>query len=128
MKPAIAALLQLVSKGGNGKSVSLADEFDEVLEEDVVHKSYSLYKESRFTKLGYTAGAIYECLPQFKKLLERTHLNNLLVKACRLYFECEFAVAALKALSNFTYNVTMPYLNAVQQIDQNELIKILATL
>ena len=53
--------------------MSLADDFDQVLEEDGVYKSYSLYKEKRFTKLGYTAGAIYDCLPQFRKVLERTH-------------------------------------------------------
>jgi len=72
VKVAIQALLQLVAKGGDGKTTSLADEFDLVLEEDGVSKSYSLYKEKRFTKLGYTAGAIFKCIPQFQKLLERT--------------------------------------------------------
>ena len=127
-KAANSALLQLVSKGGDGKSVSLADDFDEVLEEDGLYKTLSLYKERRFTKLGYTAGAIHDCLPQFRKLLERTHSNNLLVRACRLYLESDYIVASLKALSNFTYRVTMPYLNAVQRVDQNELVKILPQL
>jgi hypothetical protein len=120
VKAAIQALLQLVAKGGDGKSTSLADEFDLVLEEDGVSKSYSLYKEKRFTKLGYTAGAIFECIPQFQKLLERTTKNNLLVRACRLYLESEYIIASLKALSNFTYRITMPYLNAVEKGDQNK--------
>ena len=123
-KAAVEALLTLVAKGGDGKSVSLGQEF----EEDGVSKSYSLYKEKRFTKLGYTAGAIYECIPQFQKLLQKTHTNNLLVRACRLYLESEFIVASLKALSNFTYRVTMPYLNAVEKCDQNQLLDILPKL
>ena len=43
------ALVGLVAKVGDGKSVSLADEFDVILEEDGVLKTYSLYKERRFT-------------------------------------------------------------------------------
>ena len=65
---AIKALLKLVAKGGDGKTTSLGDDFDQILEEDNVYKSYSLYKERRFSKLGYSAGAIYDCLPQFQKL------------------------------------------------------------
>ena len=122
------ALVGLVAKRGNGKSLSLGDEFDVILEEDGVSKTYSLYKERRFTKLGYTAGAIYDFLPQFQKLLERTHTNNLLVRACKLYLESEFGMAVLKSLSYFTNQVTMPYLNAVQKGDQNELMKMLLTL
>ena len=127
-KAAIVAFVTLVAKDCDGKSVSLADEFDVILEEDGVSKSYSMYKERRFTKMGYTSGAIFDCLPQFRKLLERTHTNNLLVRACRLYLECEFVMAALKALSFFTNQVTMPYLNAVEKCDQNELLKILPAL
>ena len=107
----MAALLQLVSRG-----------------EDGVYRTFSLYKERRFTKLGYSAGAIYDCLPQFKKLLERTQLNNLLVRGCRLYLESDYIPVSLKALSNFTYRVTMPYLNAVERVDQNDLMKILPQL
>ena len=127
-KAAMAALLQLVSRGGDGKSTSLCDDFTQILEEDGAYRTFSLYKERRFTKLGYTAGALYDCLPHFNKLLERTHLNNLLVKACRLYLESDYITVSLKALSNFTYRVTMPYLNAVERVDQNELIKILPQL
>ena len=127
-KAAMEALLQLVARGGDGKSTSLCDDFTQILEEDGVYRTFSLYKERRFTRLGYSAGALYDCLPQFKKLLERTHLNNLLVRGCRLYLESDYIAVSLKALSNFTYRVTMPYLNAVERVDQNELMKILPQL
>ena len=41
-------------------------EFDLELEKTGQAKSFSLYKERRFTKLGYTAEAIVECLPIFR--------------------------------------------------------------
>ena len=125
---AIKAFLKLVAKEGDGKTTSLADTFDLILEEDNVYKSYSLYKERRFSKLGYSAGSIYDCLPQFQKLLERTHLNNLLVRACRLYLESDYIKTALRALANFTYCVTMPFLNCVERCNQNQLVEILPTL
>lgn len=87
-----------------------------------------MYKERRFARLGYSAGAIFECIPQFKKLLQRTTKNNLLVRACRLYLESDFVIAALKALSNFTYFITMPFLNCVEQCNQNDLVNILPEL
>ena len=117
----IPALLKLVATEGDGKTSSLADEFSLILEEDGIYKTYSLYKERRFAKLGYTAGAIYESLPQFKKLLERTSRNKLLVRACNLYLESDLIIAGLKALSNFTYHITMPFLNCVERVDQNVL-------
>ena len=107
---------------------SLAKEFDMILENDSVHKSLSLYKERRFTKLGYTAGAIVDCLPQFEKLLEQTHHNSMLVQACTLYLESDYIIASLKALANFTCNVTMPYLNFVERSDQNDLVSTMKTL
>ena len=125
---AINALLKLVAQEGDGKTTSLSDTFELILEEDKVYKSYSLYKERRFSKLGYTAGAIFDCLPQFEKLLERTHLNNLLVRACRLYLESDYIKTALKALANFTFCVTMPFLNCVERCDQNQLMDIIPNL
>ena len=106
----------------------LGDDFDQILEEDSVYKSYSLYKERRFSKLGYSAGAIYDCLSQFQKLLDRTHLNSLLVRACRLYLESDYIKTALRALSNFTFCVTMPFLNCVERCNQNQLIEIIPSL
>ena len=60
---ALSALLKLVSRESDGKSVSLRKEFDRILEESGMQKSFSLYKEKRFTKLGYLAGAVFDCLP-----------------------------------------------------------------
>ena len=124
----IPALLKLVATVGDGKTSSLADEFSLILEEDGIYKIYSLYKERRFAKLGYTAGAIYESLPQFKKLLERTSRNNLLVRACNLYLESDLIIAGLKSLSNFTYHITMPFLNCVERVDLNVLRDIIPKL
>ena len=64
-----------------------AAEFDMILEKSGVHNSFSLYKEKRFKTLGYQAGAIIDCLPYLKNLLDETHLNNLLVCACKIYLE-----------------------------------------
>lgn len=125
---ALVALLKLVARDSDGLSVSLADEFDLILEEAGVHKSFSLYKEKRFTRLGYQAGAVVDCLQYFRKLLDQTHLNNLLVRACRIYLENDYIVSGLKALSNFTYNVTMPFLNCVERSDQQTLCEVLPKL
>ena len=91
-------------------------------------KSFSLYKERRFGKQGYTAGSILECVPQLRQLLDRVNSNNLLARACRIYLENDYIVTALKALSNFTYYVTMPFLNCVEKSDQNGLMEILPKL
>ena len=124
----IKALLKLVAREGDGKTTSIADDFDLILEEDKVYKTYSLYKERRFSKLGYSAGSIYDCLPQFQKALERTNKNNLLIRSCRLYLESDFIKTALKALATFTYCVTMQFLNCVERCDQNQLVEILPIL
>ena len=78
---ALAAHLKLVSHDGDGKTTSLEEQFDLILEEAGVHKSFGLYKEKRFTRLGYQAGAVNDCIPYFKQLLAQTPLNNLLVVA-----------------------------------------------
>ena len=98
------------------------------LEEAGLHKSFSLYKEKRFTRLGYQAGAVYDCIPIFRQILEETPLNNLLVRACSIYLENDFIIAGLKALANFTYKVTMPFLNFVEKTDQDSLVDILPKL
>ena len=68
---AITALMKLVSTEESAKPTSL-------LEKTRHAKSLSLYKECRFTKLGYTAEAIIECLPQFHAILEQTTKCNML--------------------------------------------------
>ena len=37
-------------------------------------------------------------------------------------------MAGLKALSNFTYHITMPFLNCVERVDQNALCSIIPNL
>ena len=71
---------------------------------------------------------LFDCIPQFQKLLERRSKNNLLVRACQLYLESDFIMAGLKALLNFTYHVTMPFLNCKERVDQNALCSIIPNL
>ena len=73
-----------------------------------------------FTKLGYTAGAIVECLPQFREVANKTNKSNMLSEVCKLYVESEYVT--WKSLANFTYKVTMPFLNCVELSDQNDLV------
>ena len=117
---AIMALLKLVSNEESAKPTSLAKEFDIQLEKDNVAKSFSLYKERRFTKFGYMAAAIVECIPQFIKVLNQTTHSNMLTEACRLYLESDYIITALKCLANFTHTVTMPFLNCIEKSDQND--------
>ena len=84
-----------------------------ILEEDTVYKTYSLYIESRFTTLGYSAGSLYDGIPQFIKLLERTNKNNLVTRACSLYLERDLILAEMRA---FYYHFTMPSLNCREKI------------
>ena len=122
------AFLKLISNEESAKPTSLAKDFDLILEEEKVVKSFSLYKERRFSKLGYTAGALVDCIPLFQKLLEATHHNNMLVQACKLYLECEYIHAAWRTLAYFTYYVTMPFLNCIEKNDQNDLVQLLPNL
>ena len=125
---AIKAMLKLVGRDESAKPTSMAQAFDLQLEEDGLYKTMSLYKERRFTKLGYSAAAILDCLPQYEKILEKTTYTNVLVQACRLYCQSEYVCGALKALGYFTYKITMPFLNCVEQCDQNTLLPILKQL
>ena len=90
---ALDAILKLVSTEGDGKTTSLADDFSLILEQSGMYKTFSLYKEKRFTRLGYQAGAVYDCIPYLQKLLDETPLNNLLVRSCRLYLENGYIMA-----------------------------------
>ena len=117
---AITALLKLVSQEESAKPTSLAKDFDIILEGDNATKCFSLYKERRLTKLHYTTGSIIDCVSQFQKLLYETKYNDNLVQACHLYLENDYIPAVLKALSYFTYKVTMPYQNCVEKCNQND--------
>ena len=63
VEAALEALLKLVAYEGDRKTISLADLFTLKLEEVGAHKTFSLYKEKRFTRLGYQAGAVYDYIP-----------------------------------------------------------------
>ena len=52
IEAALEALLKLVAHEGDGKTISLADLFTLKLEEPGVHKTFSLYEERRFARLG----------------------------------------------------------------------------
>ena len=91
----ITALLRLVSQEEIAKPTSLAKDFGIILEEDNVTKCFSLYKEQQFTKLGYTADSVIDCIPKFQ-LISETINNNSLVEACCLYLENDYNLAALK--------------------------------
>ena len=78
--------------------------------------------------MGYSAAAILDCMQQYEKILEKTTHNNLLVQACKLYAQCDYIKAAFKAVAYFTYKITMPFLNCVEQCDQNELLPVLKQL
>ena len=125
---ALEALLKLVAHEGDGKTISLADLITLKLEEAGVHKTFSINKEKRFTRLGYQAGALYDCITYCRQILNDIPLNNLLIRACQLYLEDDFIIADFKALANFTYNVTMPFLNFVEKTNQDCLIELLPKL
>ena len=110
---------KIITPSQFGFMVRLAEQFTLILEKAGVYKSFSLYKERRFTRLGYQAGAVYDCIPYIKQLLDVTPLNNLLVRACKIYLENDFIRAGLKALEDFTYRVTMPFLNCVERANQD---------
>lgn len=52
----------------------------------------------------------------------------MLVQACRLYLECDYVISTLEPLTNFTFYLTMLFLNCVEKTDQNDLVKILPQL
>ena len=109
----IYALLKLVTPDHCANSVSLADEFDIIVERKGGMKRMSLYHERRFTKLGYAAASIVNAFDLLKQLVTETSANNLLVQACKLYLESETFLTELKVLAFFTHKVTMPLLNCV---------------
>ena len=63
--------MKLVSNEESAKPTSIAKEINLELEK-WPGKSFSLYKERRFTKLGYTVGSIWECFPIFEAILDQS--------------------------------------------------------
>ena len=84
----ITAITKLMTHEKSGNTVTLAEEFDRKLEQEGLTRYICLYKERRFTKLGYSAASILQALPQIKKLLMETWKSNLLIKACKLCVNC----------------------------------------
>ena len=111
-------------KDNSANSVSLANEFDSIVEMAGEVKHMSLYHERRFTALGYAAAAILAAWFLLKKLLMDTSANNLLVQACKLYLESDVFLTELKVLAYFTHKVTLPLLNCIAIGNQNDLVQI----
>ena len=125
---ALEAILKLVAHEGDGKTISLVDRITLKLEEAGLHKTFSIYKEKRFTRLRYQARALYDCITYCRQILNDIPMNNLLIRACQLYLENDLIITGFKALANFTYNVTMPFLNFVEKANQDCLIELLPKL
>ena len=120
---AIVALCKLICPDTSGKSSSLSDEFDLLIEKQKRVKTVYMYQERRFTKLGTTAASIIDSLDLYQLLLDQTTRNNLLVKASKLYLNCEYIICALACLAYFTYKIEMPFLNMVERSSQKDLKK-----
>ena len=118
------ALLKLIAHDKSGNTISLAEEFDILLELEGLVKHMTLYHERRFTKLGYCAASILSALPQLQQRLAETWKTNLLIEACRLYVNCELFVTELHLLAVFTKKVTLPFVNCVEKSSQKELLQI----
>ena len=125
---ALVALTKLITPDASAKSCSLSDEFDALVERKGMVKLISLYQEMKFTKLGTTAACIINSLDLYSELLEQRHKNNLLVKACRLYLNCEFIMCAFRCLGFFTYKIGMPFLNMCEISTQREMKTLLPKL
>ena len=120
----ITAITKLITHEKNGNTVTLAEEFDRMLEQEGLTKHISLYKGRRFTKLGYSAASVLQALPQITKLLVETWKSNLLIEACKLYINYEPFTTELHLLAIFTHKVTLPFLNCIEKATQEELLKI----
>ena len=120
----ITAITKLITHEKCGNIVTLAEEFDRILEQEGLTKHISLYIERRFTKLGYSSASILQVLPQITKLLMETWKSNLFIEACKLYVNCELFITELHFLAVFTHKVTLPFLNCIEKSTQEELLKI----
>ena len=118
---AFVALCKLITPDVSAKSSSLSDEFDILIEKEGDVKLVSMYQERKFTKLGTTAACVVKSMHLYNELLQNTHRKNLLVKACRLYLDCEFIVCAFKCLAFFTNKIGMPYLNMCEVSSQKDM-------
>lgn len=88
-------------------------------------KKIGIYKERRFTKLGYNAGAIVYHRSEFVKLIEETTRTNELVNAARTYLTVPEIFDFFTALSICTEKVCLPFLKLTERLPQDELVKVL---
>ena len=84
----------------------------------------SLYQERRFAKLGYVAGSILDAIPLLTMLINDGPNQNLHTESVRIYIECEFFSTALAVLSYFSYKVSLPLLNCIENSSQSDLCTI----
>ena len=86
-----------------------------MLEQEGLTKHISLYKNRRFTILGYSAASILQALPQITKLLMGTWKSNLLIESCKLYVNCELFTTELHLLAVFTHKVTLYFIYGLKR-------------
>ena len=125
---AIKSILSFVSHDKSATSTNQADLFDYVLEREEKVKHLSLYRERRFTKLGYSCSSILDALPYIRMVLDETHLSNQHVEIVRMLLDSELLLSQLNCLSYFTYKISLPLLNFIEVGTQDDLSKILLNL
>ena len=119
----LKSILSFVSHDKSAASTNQADLFDFVLEPEGKVKHLSLYKERRFTKLGYSCASILDAYPYLEMVINETHLSNQRVDMVRVLLDSDFFLSELNVLAYFTHKVTLP-LNAVEVSYQQELCNI----
>ena len=97
-------------------------------EREGVLKRTFLYQQGRFAKLGKAAASILEALPMLRKLLDETDSVNQLVESCKLYLSSGLFLTELEVLTYFNHHVTFPFLNAIENSSQQELLIMLPKL
>ena len=106
---AINAFSKLVANDGHKSS--LHEEVEEELQKANRPKRFSMFKERRFALLGYTAAAQIHHFQDFMNTLTNTNSCNQLVQVCKLYLQVDYVTIALKCITWFTYEITLPCLN-----------------
>ena len=124
----IKCLINLISHDKSAHSTNLAEEFDHIAERENQVKHIGLYKERRFTKLGYVCASLQDAMPLINTLLVETHHVNQHVEAARMFTNCEFFHTELRVIAYFSYHITLPFLNFVERSNQQELLETLPKL
>ena len=120
----IKSVLNLISHEKSASPTNIAHLFDVICEREGAIKHMSLYQERRFAKLGYVAGSILDAIPLLTMLINDAPNQNLHTESVRIYIECEFFSTALAVLSYFSYKVSLPLLNCIENSSQSDLCTI----